>query len=60
MYSNSQFVSLEIMCHQRATLAKKKMERWRAESEYWLAEAGEWKQFRESLHPIKEGEWIEA
>jgi hypothetical protein len=60
MYSNSQFVSLEIMCHQRATLAKKKMERWRAESEYWLAEAGEWKQFRESLHPIKEVEWIEA
>jgi len=48
------------MCHQRATLAKKKMERWRAESEYWLAEAGEWKQFRESLHPIKEVEWIEA
>jgi hypothetical protein len=31
MYSNSQFVALEIMCHQRAMFAKKKMECWQAE-----------------------------
>jgi hypothetical protein len=53
MYSNSQFVALEIMCHQRAMLAKKKMECWQAEMEYWLAEAGEWKHIRESLHPLE-------
>jgi hypothetical protein len=58
MYSNSQFVGFEIMCHQRATLAKKKMECWQAETEYWLAEAEEWKQFRESRHPFKEIECL--
>jgi hypothetical protein len=58
MYSNSQFVAFEIMCHQRATLAKKKMECWQAETEYWLAEAEEWKQFRESRHPFKEIECL--
>ena len=41
MYSNSQFVALEIMCRERATLTKKEMEHWQAETEYWLAEAEE-------------------
>ena len=54
MYSNSQFVAFEIMCNHRATRAKMNMERWQAETDYWLAEAEEWKQFRESVHPTKE------
>ena len=58
MYSSSQFVALEIMCRERATLAKKEMEQWQAENEYWQAEAEEWKQFRESLHPFKEVECL--
>jgi hypothetical protein len=48
MYSTDEFASLEIMCRERATLAKKEMESWFAEAEYWLAEAEEWKQLRES------------
>jgi hypothetical protein len=60
MYSNSQFVALEIMCRERATLTKKEMERWQAETEYWLAEAEEWRRFRESLDPLKEVECLEA
>jgi hypothetical protein len=56
MYSDSQFVALEIMCHERATLATKEIEHWRAETKYWLAEAEEWRRFRES----KEVECLEA
>jgi hypothetical protein len=36
------------MCLERAALAKKEME-------YWLAEAEEWKQLRESSDPLVEG-----
>jgi hypothetical protein len=46
MYSTDEFAALEIMCRERATLAKKAMEF--AEAEYWLAEAEEWKQLRQS------------
>ena len=42
MYSSEEFASLEIMCRERATLAKKKMEFWFSEAEYWRAEAEEW------------------
>jgi hypothetical protein len=53
MYSSSQFVALEIMCRERATLAKKEMEQWQAENEYWQAEAEEWKQFRETVECLE-------
>ncbi|WP_156041715.1 hypothetical protein [Bradyrhizobium sp. URHD0069] len=51
MYSSEEFASLEIMCRERATLAKKKMEFWFSEAEYWRAEAEEWKQLRQSADP---------
>jgi hypothetical protein len=35
MYSKSQFYDLEVMCRQRAAVARKEME-------YWLSEAEEW------------------
>jgi hypothetical protein len=35
MYSKSQFYALEIICFQRAAVARKEME-------YWLNEAEEW------------------
>jgi hypothetical protein len=35
MYSKSQFYALELMCRQRAAVARKEME-------YWLNEAEEW------------------
>jgi len=47
MNSKDQFAALEVMCRERAALAKKEME-------YWLAEAEEWKQLRESLDPFVE------
>jgi hypothetical protein len=53
MYSSEEFASLEIMCRERATLAKKKLEYWFAEAEYWLAEAEEWKQLRQSVDPSR-------
>jgi hypothetical protein len=53
MYSSDEFSSLEIMCRQRATLAKRKMELWFAEAEYWLLEAEEWKQLRRSADPTQ-------
>jgi hypothetical protein len=37
MYSPSQFYTLEVMCRQRAAVARKEME-------YWLNEAEEWTQ----------------
>ena len=47
MNSKDQFAALEVMCRERAALAKKEME-------YWLAEAEEWKQLRESPDPFAE------
>ena len=47
MNSKDQFAALEVMCRERAAIAKKEME-------YWLAEAEEWKQLRESLDPFAE------
>jgi hypothetical protein len=35
MYSKNQFCALEVMCRQRAAVARKEME-------YWLKEAEEW------------------
>jgi len=40
--------ALEVMCRERAVLAKREME-------YWLAEAEEWKQLRKSPDPPVEG-----
>jgi hypothetical protein len=37
MYSKSQFYALEVMCRQRAAVARKEMK-------YWLNEAEEWTQ----------------
>jgi hypothetical protein len=50
MYSRKQFAALERTCHERAALARKEMEY--ALMEYWLAEAEEWKQLKESLYPF--------
>ena len=41
MDSKSQFYALEVMCRERAAVAKKDLE-------YWLAEAEEWAQLRVS------------
>jgi hypothetical protein len=50
MYSKAQFAALELMCRERAALAKKEMEY--ALALYWLAEADEWKEFRELPDPF--------
>ena len=50
MYSKKQFAALEAMCRERAALARKEMEY--SLMEYWLAEAAEWMQLRESLEPF--------
>jgi hypothetical protein len=50
MYSKKQFAALEAMCREQAALARKEMEY--SLMEYWLAEAEEWKQLRESLGPF--------
>ena len=55
MYSKKQFAALELMCRERAALAKKEMEY--SLMEYWLAEAEEWKQLRQS-DPFKENVFI--
>jgi hypothetical protein len=47
MSSKDQFAALEVMCRERAALAK-------IEMEYWLAEAEEWKQLRKSPDPFAE------
>jgi hypothetical protein len=47
MYSKEQFAALELMCRERAALAKKEMEY--ALALYWLAEADEWKEIGEFL-----------
>jgi hypothetical protein len=45
--SKDQIAALGVMSRERAALAKKEME-------YWLAEAEEWKQLRESPDPFAE------
>jgi hypothetical protein len=47
MNSKDQFAALEVMRRERAALARREME-------YWLAEAEEWKQLRESPDPFVE------
>jgi hypothetical protein len=51
MYSKKQFTTLEAMCRERATLGRSEMEY--SLMKYWLAEAEEWKRFRQS-DPFKE------
>ena len=53
MYSSTQFAALEIMCREQAALARKEMEYSLAE--YWLAEAEEWKAFKDLADPFLEG-----
>jgi hypothetical protein len=50
MYSKKQFAALEAMCRERAALARKEMEY--SLMEYWLVEAEEWKQLKETLEPF--------
>jgi hypothetical protein len=50
MYSRTQFAALELMCRERAALAKKEMEYGVAQ--YWLAEADEWKAFKDLSDPL--------
>jgi hypothetical protein len=50
MYSKKQFAALELMCRERAALAKIEMEYVLAL--YWLAEAEEWKAFKELSDPF--------
>ena len=50
MYSEKQFAAMERMCRERAALARNEMEFLLME--YWLAEAEEWKQLRESVDPF--------
>ena len=50
MYSEKQFAALEAMCRERAALVRKEMEY--SPMEYWLAEAEEWKQLKETLEPF--------
>jgi hypothetical protein len=52
MYSRTQFAALELMCRERAALAKKETEYSLAE--YWLAEAEEWKEFTDLSYPFIE------
>jgi uncharacterized protein YdaU (DUF1376 family) len=52
MYSKKQFTALEAMCREQTALAKSEMEY--SLMKYWLAEAEEWKQLRQSA-PFKEG-----
>jgi hypothetical protein len=51
MYSKKQFAALEAMCREQAMLARNEMEY--SLMKYWLAEAEEWKQLRQS-DPFKE------
>jgi hypothetical protein len=46
MYSKKQFAALEAMCREQAALARNEMEY--SLMKYWLAEAEEWKQLRQS------------
>jgi DNA-directed RNA polymerase subunit H (RpoH/RPB5) len=51
MYSKKQFTALEAMCREQAALSRNEMEY--SLMKYWLAEAEEWKQLRQS-DPFKE------
>jgi hypothetical protein len=51
MYSKKQFTALEAMCREQAAFARNEMEY--SLMKYWLAEAEEWKQLRQS-NPFKE------
>ena len=53
MYSKKEFASLEVMCRERAALAKKEMEYTIAQ--YWLAEAQEWKELAVLADPLTSG-----
>jgi len=46
MYSRKQFAALEAMSREQAAVAKTEMEH--SLMEYWLAEAEEWKQLKDS------------
>jgi hypothetical protein len=46
MYSKEEFAVLELTCRELAELAKRKRDY--SLSEYWRAEAEEWKQLRDS------------
>jgi hypothetical protein len=46
MYSKEEFAVLELMCREVAELAKREMEH--SLSEYWLAEAEEWKRLKDA------------
>jgi hypothetical protein len=50
MYSSEEFAALELMCRARAELAKREMEYTLAQ--YWLAEAQEWKEFKDLSRPF--------
>jgi hypothetical protein len=49
MDTKSQFYALEVMCRERAAVARKDME-------YWLNEAEEWAQLRKADHPSRGAE----
>jgi uncharacterized protein YdaU (DUF1376 family) len=51
MYSKKQFTGLEAMCREQAAVAQSEMEY--SLMTYWLAEADEWKQLRQSV-PFEE------
>jgi len=51
MYSKKQFTALEAMCREQAALARNEMEY--SLMKYWLADAEEWKQLRQS-DPFRE------
>jgi hypothetical protein len=46
MYSKEEFAVLELMCREVAELAKREMEY--SLSEYWLAEAEEWRRLKDA------------
>jgi hypothetical protein len=46
MYSKEEFAVLELTCRELAELAKRDMEY--SPSEYWLAEAEEWKRLKDA------------
>jgi hypothetical protein len=52
MYSKKQFRVLEAMCREQAALARSEIEY--SLMKYWLVEAEEWRQLRQS-DPFKEG-----
>jgi len=52
MYSKEEFAVLELMCREVAELAKREMEY--SLSEYWLAEAEEWKQVKDAAPSMLE------